>query len=178
MNTIDPNLQDVLAKLKDITLPQDPSWWPPAPGRIIIIVLTIIIFVILIKKLSIYIVNKYNHRIKKQALDKLDTILNKINNGDLELINHINYTSTLLKQCAILKFKDKAIASLSGLNWLEFLSMHSKKANDSYFTSVNAQKINDLKYMNHMNAKDISAETIEETKKFIIYSKSWISNNL
>lgn len=178
MNSVDPKLQEVLAKLKDIKLPQDPSWWPPAPGRLVIILLIIITLIFLIKKTSNLLLKNYKQHLKKRALSELDNVLTEINNNNKLSVTHISTISLILKQCAIRKFQDKTIASLSGLAWLEFLDKNYINDNSHYFTSKDARNVNNLKYEKLMDSDRIQQETIDNVKTFILNSKSWITYNL
>jgi hypothetical protein len=108
--------QDPLAQLRDIHLPSDVSAWPPAPGWWLLAVIIIALLCYLFIQIKKYW-QRNNYR--KLALKQLAEL-----NKDQPIV-YLQQLNQLLKQTALVANPSKDIASLSGDNWLAFLSSES-----------------------------------------------------
>ena len=108
------NVNDPLAQLKDIHLPEPVSWWPPAPGWWLLgICLLLAVFV------GGYYLWKFirRGRFRREALVDLRQ-LREAHQDQRILLEEV---SRLLRQVAIAKYGREEVAPLSGTGWLQFL---------------------------------------------------------
>ena len=99
--------------LRDIHLPADPAFWPPAPGWWLAGGLNLFVLVlVMIRGLKAW----HRYRRRRLALDRLQA-LSTLDAGP-ELAAGI---SELLKRVALGGFSRREVAGLSGRAWLGFL---------------------------------------------------------
>ncbi len=108
-----------LSGLKDIHIPVEPFWWPPAIGWMILI--GSIFFGIMIGVVAYLIWRKQP---KQYALRKLKRIYKSSQNTILMA----RQVSVLLKRVALLKYPREKVASLSEKKWIDFLLKQTNKA--------------------------------------------------
>ena len=109
-----PMGQDQTLALKDIHLPEAISFWPPAIGWWLVLVLLFLLLVagwVLFKKIT-------RVTTAKQATFLLKEIKNNSDSTDLEKIQSI---SIWLRRVAISTSPRHDVASLSGTSWLHYL---------------------------------------------------------
>jgi len=129
-----PNIDNQLNALADIHLPEQISWWPPAPGWWIVFVITILIIYFIYK-----IIKKQLHRAKfrKQAREELHKIT-RFWQKQQNLIATASHLSSLIRRIALAennKHKSRSnIASLSDHEWLLYLQQQPglKNINQQY----------------------------------------------
>jgi len=117
-----PNIDTQLNALADIHLPEQISWWPPAPGWWIVLIITLFLLYT-----SVKIIRKKLHqaKYKNQAsveLHKISRFWQKQQN----LIATASHLSSLIRRIALaddkgLKSKTVNIASLTDQEWLLYL---------------------------------------------------------
>ena len=102
---------DPLAALRDVILPPDPSFWPPAIGWWLLAVLAVVLVVTVQ-----YGIRYFSERFALTAVMKNVSNLKQLNSkaAVVEL-------SILLKKIAVTKFPRAQVAGLTGSRWLEFL---------------------------------------------------------
>ena len=112
-----PELGSALSDLRDIHLPAEPGWWPPAPGWWLLTALCI---------LAVISVARYWRRTlqrrgpRREALQQLAAIRDRWQaapqSGSVppEL-------SVLLRRVALSRFPRSSVAALNGEQWLSFL---------------------------------------------------------
>lgn len=111
-----------LAQLKDIHLPAAISWWPPAPGWIIILASLLFLAVGIIYGFVLY----YRHRqARRQALRLLLTYQQEYRSGVPSQMISVK-VSELLRRVALVYYPRKQVASLQGEAWLDFLNATGK----------------------------------------------------
>jgi len=145
--------QDPLAGLRDIHLPEPVSWWPPAPGWWLLLVL------ILLGMAALYRWLKKRQEMKekpkqfsqremlKQALDELER-LQELAVADASIL--ATELSALLRRVAIgLKPDDARIAGLSGDNWLSWLD---GQWDENTFSNGVGRALLDAPYQRHGQA--------------------------
>lgn len=101
-------MEDPLAALRPLHVPEPISWWPPAVGW------WLLIFAVLALLIVIY---RYWRRMAPQraALRELKILLKNPDNHPVAMLNQ------LLKRYALVCWPATTVASLSGKDWLEFL---------------------------------------------------------
>lgn len=110
--------------LRDIHLPADPSWWPPAPGWWLLAVLVVVALVEVLRRL-------YRHVGERRWRDRVAAELEPIvarharERDDVRLAAEL---SLLLRRAA--RVLDPAAAALHGDAWLGFLD--SRIGGDSF----------------------------------------------
>lgn len=111
---MNPASQSAL-QLRDIHLPAEPGWWPPAPGWWIVAALALV----LLLWLSRIALRRYRlHRQRRRILAMLDALAQA--DGELTPAA-ITEISTLLRRLALMRFPRQRVASLTGNAWLRFL---------------------------------------------------------
>jgi len=113
-------------QLRDIHLPDPVSWWPPAPGWwILLILIFVAIYFIprLIKKLKQVPLNK-------QAISELKQIENNYQTHQ-DKTRLVQELSILLRRSCMSYVSRKEIASLTGSEWIKQLNTLTK---NNYFS--------------------------------------------
>jgi Domain of unknown function (DUF4381) len=96
-----------LENLHDLVMPVPVSWWPPAPGWVIVSALLVMVLGWwLIRSIQHWQSNSY----RREAL----VLLGKIGGSEAEL-------PTLIKRVALSAYPRERVASLTGEQWLAFL---------------------------------------------------------
>lgn len=104
---------DPLADLKDIHLPEPASWWPPAPGWIV--VATLIMAAIGFFGTRWFLLYRRN-RYRRAALAELDQLEMSTDSGAV-----LQTLNILLKRVAMRAYPGEEVAALSGEDWATFL---------------------------------------------------------
>ncbi len=102
---------DPLAELRDVILPPDPSFWPPAIGWWLLAVLAVVLAVS-----ALYGIRYFSARLARTS------VVNKVSNlKQLDSKTAVVELSILLKKIAVTKYPRAQVAGLTGSSWLEFL---------------------------------------------------------
>ena len=122
--------EELLAQLADIRLPGEISWWPPAPGWWI---LSAIVLVSSIFAWRAYARARDTKLLLRFALAELERCMTNYRqqaagNGSIAGLNLLNATNSVLRRVALFHNPHSAIASLSGEDWAQFLSLSSTSA--------------------------------------------------
>lgn len=111
---MNPSGQTAL-QLRDIHLPAEPGWWPPAPGWWIVAVLALALLV----WASRIALRRYRlHRQRQRLLARLDALARPDGTLTPEAVAEI---STLLRRLALMRYPRQRVAALTGAEWLRFL---------------------------------------------------------
>jgi len=105
---------DSLSGLRDIHLPAEPSWWPPAPGWWIVVILLILSFWVIHKIVT-------NWRTRNQPYRALLAHTRALRQKDCD-IHSVGEISELLRRVAVMRFGRQRVAKLHGEEWLNFLN--------------------------------------------------------
>ncbi len=103
-------------QLRDIHLPAEPGWWPPAPGWWVVAVL---LLVLLVWATRIALRHYHLHRQRQHILALLDALAQRP--GDDVTPAKIAEISTLLRRLALMRYPRQQVAALTGAEWLRFL---------------------------------------------------------
>ena len=102
---------DPLAELRDVILPPDPSFWPPAIGWW----MAAILFVVLIATAFYGARYLFARHARTSVVQRVSSLKN------LDSKSAVVELSILLKKIAVTKFPRAQVAGLTGRKWLEFL---------------------------------------------------------
>lgn len=161
------NPNDVTAlPLKDIHLPQDISWFPPAPGW------WLILFCIIALVVAYYFYRQYRKR--RRLRDEALYLLNSIK---LDYHQHrnslrcLNELSALYRRVVLSLYPRHEVAGLSGQDWLDFLNKTAADAgaHDVYFNSTLAELLLTQQYQKSLT---LDAERFEQLYQL---SQKWIA---
>ena len=150
-------MNDNLPELRDIHLPDGVSAFPPAYGWYIIIFSLVCVII------AIYFYHIW--RIHSQKLYAQKIIKNLDYNNIIQSAVQI---SELLRRICIYRYPEAV--SLSGNEWLQFLSSHNKRK----ISSSGAQLLLNAPYINPQN----HPYTVTDLKNLATYTLSWIGENL
>ncbi len=120
-------MEEALNNLRDITLPTEVSWWPPAPGWWLLAVLLIIAIIFSIRGLK----TRYHRTsILVLAQKERDEIISRYNKNE-DSVALMSQLSILLKRYALLCFPEKNIAGLHGEPWQQFIMKQGPNTTDA-----------------------------------------------
>lgn len=102
-------------QLRDIHLPAEPGWWPPAPGWWVVATLSLALLVWLGR---IALRHYRLHRQRQRILAMLDALTQPGGEVSPAAIAEI---SMLLRRLALARFPRQQVAALTGAEWLRFL---------------------------------------------------------
>jgi hypothetical protein len=139
-----PNLPDPLQELRDVHMPDPISWWPPAFGWWMIIVV-LVIAVSLVLWARAY---RKRTRPRRVALAQLEQVKQQYarHSDDQWAITQL---SNLLRRYALAVFSRSHVAGLSGQSWLKFLD-HTGSTNQ--FSEGPGQSLRSGPYQSHGSA--------------------------
>ena len=104
---------DLAVQLRDIHLPADPRWWPPAPGWWLLAGALLLVSVLAWRHLPGW---WRRQRVRRAALREL-RVLSRRPAGELPMAE----LSTLLRRVAMSRDPRARVAALTGDRWLEYL---------------------------------------------------------
>jgi len=145
--------------LKDIHLPDAVSWWPPALGYWLLLLLIILIF----STVFIIFEIRQRSRIKKTALTEFKKIKQSYqqNPDDKTLVNAL---ATLLRRAAISSYPRTDCASLTGKAWLSWLDKQLKQTPG--FSDGPGYLLLEFNYSNASHANDV--------QQLLSLSENWL----
>ncbi len=109
---------DPLQQLRDVHLPPDPTWWPPAIGWWVVALLVVAAVVWLIVKA----VRAYQRRAPlRQASTLLHELLAAHQHGELSAIEFLHQGNELLKRVLVRAYGYQEYAPMAGQTWLRAL---------------------------------------------------------
>lgn len=107
-------MNDPLAQLRPLHLPDAVGWWPPAPGWWLLAGLLLLLGVALLWW-------RRRSALRRTALAELQR-LQREQPDDARLVVALNL---LLRRVALARFPRVQVAALSGDSWLQFLELHA-----------------------------------------------------
>lgn len=122
------DIADALSQLADIHLPQQPGFWPPAPGWWLLAVLLL--------ALAAYSIWRGLQRWRlqrryKSAIGELEKcraqLLSAAQAGTPDMaqrLSYVNDVNSVLRRVALLHFSHETVAGLSGNAWVDFMREH------------------------------------------------------
>lgn len=154
--------QDPLSKLRDIHLPPEPSFWPPAIGWWFLFIL-----LLALTALTVFLIIRWKKGDKRRtAIKKLENIRNQFNRTK-NYRNLSSQISILLRKCSLSLSQPIKNHSLHGEEWLAFLDSHSS---NNIFSSELKEPLLICPYTNR--------EILFDAEKLMSETKNWIRRNL
>lgn len=108
--------EELLAQLKDISPPAEPSWWLPAPGHIALGLLGLALLAVLLARLA----RRRADRRLTRARNELRLIESR-HARDPDSARLAHELAGWLKRVSLLAFPGRRLEGLTGRAWLEFL---------------------------------------------------------
>ena len=109
---------DPLSQLRDIHMPIEPGWWPPAPGWWLLGALVLIGLSLLI----LWLVRRYqNNAPKREALALLSNADAALANKEIDAVQYVNVCNALVKRLWVHAQGRAEAAALTGDQWLRYL---------------------------------------------------------
>ena len=150
---------DPLQHLRDVHLPQAPSWWPPAPGWWLLALLGLLIGAGLIYYLRSWL------RLRapfESALRIHKHLRIALNNQTISVEDYLHRANGLLKRVFIHGQQDAYAASLSGQAWLQYLDGYVE---GKPFSSGAGVLLSEVRFAN--NAAAAAGPQLQELQRHI-----------
>lgn len=112
---------DPLAALRDIRLPHDPSWWPPAPGWWLLGLLVLIVVALVVKGARTLLGRRRALRPLVAARYMLAHIESDLAR-DGDHVRAVRRLSVLLRRYLLARFPGAGPAALSGGQWARYVA--------------------------------------------------------
>lgn len=114
--------EELLSQLADIHLPQQVSYWPPAPGWWVLAVLLLIGAFFLVRKL---LAVRSKRNVCEYALLELAACLERLEASSQDLdsakLHYVNEVNSVLRRVALVHYPLHNVASLGGTAWVDFI---------------------------------------------------------
>ena len=108
---------DPLSQLRDIHLPADPHWWPPAPGWWFLLLLMALVVAGVIWVAWRTLRHRRPARLAKHGITAIERRCRK----DADTVRAARELSTLLRRYLLCRFPRETVAGLCGARWRRFL---------------------------------------------------------
>lgn len=155
-NPMPPEMQELLAQLRDIHEPAPIGWWPLAPGWWILAgALVALLFAAIL--LAVRLRQRRRRNLYRSEGVRLLQAL------DLSAPRAIEDINVLLKRVAVVTFGRKAVGPLTGQNWIRFLENSSAEPMPE---AARAALIENL-----YSGADGDPQALEELREFAI---NWV----
>lgn len=131
---------DPLQQLRDVHLPPDPSWWPPAFGWWLLAGLLLVLLAWAITRL----VQAYRRRAPTRAATAaLAELYKRHQTGQINAGQYLHQGNELLKRLLVRAYQKPTYARLSGNAWLTALD---DLAGNTQFSSGDAQILGNARF--------------------------------
>ncbi len=131
---------DLLQQLKDIHLPVEPTWWPPAPGWW---VLALIVIGLIIWAAGRLRAAYRRRRPLKLARGYYDEVYSAFSRGEIDGPAYLQQTNELLKRLYVHGVGDDRARSANDENWLAYLDARS---GDNAFTQGPGRQLGNQRF--------------------------------
>ncbi|XOV81924.1 MAG: DUF4381 domain-containing protein [bacterium] len=109
---------DPLQQLRDVHLPPDPSWWPPAYGWWLLAAVSVAAVI----WLSRAMIRSYKKRAPSRAAGtQLAQLYSRYQAGEISATQYLHNGNELLKRLLVRAYRQQSYARLSGDAWLQVL---------------------------------------------------------
>ncbi|MED5340321.1 MAG: DUF4381 domain-containing protein, partial [Pseudomonadota bacterium] len=107
--------ENPLQQLRDVHLPLEPGWWPPAPGWWLLICICIVAVFFL--GLTAWRGHKRKRPIRSAKVLLEDT-LTDYRLGQIGALDYVNRANEILKRLLVMAFDIRSLATTSNEDWL------------------------------------------------------------
>jgi hypothetical protein len=122
------DIADALSQLADIHLPQQPGFWPPAPGWwvLALLLLTLAAYGVWRGLQRWRLQRRYQSAINELEKCRLQLLTEALGNSPeiSRRLSYVNDVNSVLRRVALLHFPHESVAGLSGNTWVDFLRQH------------------------------------------------------
>lgn len=165
---LDPTTRLALEQLADIVMPPPVSWWPQTWGWLVLaLVLLGAAAIGFIRWRRRYEANRY----RREALADLAAIEADLHNAATRG-SALAAMPELLKRVALAAWPREAVASLSGVAWIEFMRGHGGQ---EFFAGKAARLLDDLEYR---PPATLAAVSDDEARMFARSVRQWIEGHV
>ena len=137
---------DPLQQLRDIHLPADPSWWPPAPGWWVLLLVAVCALVWLCLRTWLYWRRRAPLREARRLLLALHADYQR---GDLAGHTYLDRANEILKRLLVRAYGRTQYAPLAGDEWLDALDALSET---TAFTAGASQALGNQRFAREVQA--------------------------
>lgn len=131
---------DPLQQLRDIHLPSDPSWWPPAVGWWILLAMALYALYRLLQ----YLIRRHRALAPlRHSHSLLESLYARHRDGDLTAHAYAHEANEVLKRLLVRGYDAGFAAKLSGDSWLQLLDGISK---GDQFSSGPGRALGDVRF--------------------------------
>lgn len=109
--------EDPLAALRDIHLPAEPGWWPPAPGWWLLSLLVLAVLTVA----TLYLKKRHARSLPWRWIKRRLVLLKARHAETADPVGVAGELSTLLRHAALARYPREQVAGLTGERWLQFL---------------------------------------------------------
>ncbi len=156
-----------LQNLHDIVASPPVSWWPPAPGWYVLI---LVIFIVLIWRVWRWRKKWLKNAYRRMALSELSGLMQRLKNR-ADRVSALRDLTTLLKRTALATWPREDVARLSGPDWLDFLD---RTGGTNEFSNGPGRLIPALAYGDTEKIQAIGEDQISELIQLI---EHWVKNH-
>lgn len=163
--------EDPLSQLRDIHLPEPVTFWPPAPGWWVLLVLILIGLVFLYRHAIAAMIQRRKLANTLRELDEayenyeeLAAFDHKQNQAGLDYLANVNI---LLNRVALVFYPDTPAGQLTGSAWLSFLDQHG---NTTDFSTGAGTLLADGIYRRNFDTNNSDAKALHAL------AKKWIEH--
>ena len=142
---------DPLDQLRDVQLPDTPSWWPPAPGWWIVAVLVLLLLAYSINRI---VQRRRRTAPRRAAVRELNACFAAWHSGTRTATDCINDCNALLKRLWVHVDAANHVAALSGDEWLAYLD---KRSASREFTGGPGRLLGNQRFSSVSDASELPA---------------------
>lgn len=113
---------DLLQQLKDIHLPAEPLWWPPAPGWWLLALALICCFAWAILQLRQAVLRRRPIKLARRYYDEVFATYQR---GEIDASAYLDQTNELLKRLYVHGLHDDEARRANDASWLAYLDARS-----------------------------------------------------
>ena len=113
---------DLLQQLRDIHLPAEPAFWPPAPGWWLLALIALVLLVLLIQRIQAAIRRRRPIRLAGRYYAAL---YGAYQQGEIDATRYLHETNELLKRLYVHGVQDDSARPLADDDWLTYLDRQS-----------------------------------------------------
>ncbi|MGB1009364.1 MAG: DUF4381 domain-containing protein [Thiolinea sp.] len=152
-------------QLRDIHVPADVGWWPPAYGWWLLFLLCLLLVFILLRHWRRKKARPFIPQVCQPALQELQRLEKAHADNPGQLIREL---SVLLRRSAISLYGRHQVSGLSGSHWLEFLDQQ-QQGNGKVFSERFRKMLTELPYREHSDAS--AGDLVSAVRKWLLHQQ-------